>query len=177
MNMNKIYSFFSYFFRRSRMEKFLESFEITAGTTILDVGGTIYNWNLIDCPAKITLLNLETAVNQALPPNINYLQGDGTNLLFPDKSFDIVFSNSVIEHLFDLEHQKLFAKEISRVGKNYFVQTPNRSFFIEPHFLTPFYGYLSKSKQKKLLKNFTVWGLLLPYWIKEYCETYFRKVK
>ncbi len=45
-------------------------------------------------------------------------------LPFKDKSYDIVFSNSVIEHVGNLEKQKQFADEVQRVGKSYFIQTP-----------------------------------------------------
>jgi len=53
----------------------------------------------------------------------------------------------------------LFAKECRRVGGRYYVQTPNRWFFIEPHFLTPFIHYLPKRFQRKLLK-WTVWAMI-----------------
>lgn len=160
MTTNFIFSFLLRPFRRRRMKKFLDLFDISSETTILDVGGTPFNWQLINCPAKITLLNLGPSDKfPSLPKNINYVQGDGTKILYPDKSFDVVFSNSVIEHLQNFERQQLFAEEICRVGKNYFVQTPARSFFFEPHFLTPFFHYLPKRSQKRLFQNFTIWGL------------------
>ena len=34
------------------------------------------------------------------------------------------------------------AEEIMRVGKRYFVQTPNKNFIIEPHFLFPYFQFL-----------------------------------
>lgn len=58
------------------------------------------------------------------------------------------------------KNQMEFAKEIMRVGKNIFIQTPNKYFFIDPHLLTPFIHYLPKRIQRKLLRNFTVWGLI-----------------
>lgn len=66
------------------------------------------------------------------------MKGDATNLSqYSDKSFDIVFSNSVIEHLYTKENQISMAKEVNRVGKNYFIQTPNYWFPIEPHWVFP----------------------------------------
>jgi hypothetical protein len=151
----------SYTFRKRRMNQFMRFFEINDETKILDVGGTPYNWQIIHCPAQITLLNL-TIPNPLpnLPSNMKYIQGDGMNLQFADKSFDIVFSNSVIEHLFTLENQKKFALEVERVGKSLWIQTPARSFFFEPHFLAPFFQFLSKNSQVKLARNFTLWGWL-----------------
>jgi hypothetical protein len=34
------------------------------------------------------------------------------------------------------------ANEIRRVGRSFFVQTPNYRFFFEPHFLFPFFQFL-----------------------------------
>ena len=47
------------------------------------------------------------------------------------------------------------ANEVQRVGKNYFIQTPNYYFPIEPHFVFPFFQYLPKSLQVKLITNFS----------------------
>ena len=45
----------------------------------------------------------------------------------------------------------MFAAEIRRVGRQYFVQTPNRWFFAEPHFISPFIHFLPRSWSRKLL--------------------------
>jgi hypothetical protein len=154
------------------MSKFLHTFEITDKTTILDVGGTLFNWQLLDCPARITLLNISPLdLSSNLPANCNYVQGDGTDLRFDSKSFDIVFSNSVIEHLYSFENQLKFASEVERVGKALWIQTPARSFFFEPHFLTPFFHFLPKNARLKLARNFTFWG-----WITRPSTEYIRKV-
>ena len=43
------------------------------------------------------------------------------------------------------------AKETQRVGKYYFIQTPNKHFIIEPHFLLPFFQFLPKNLQYYIL--------------------------
>jgi ubiquinone/menaquinone biosynthesis C-methylase UbiE len=105
---------------------------------------------------------------------------DGRNMPFGDNSFDIVFSNSVIEHLGDKKSQEQFAKEIRRVGKAYWVQTPNKMFLIEPHLITPFVHWflhrLPKKFQKIVLRYFTVWGLLTKP-SKEQCENFLNEVR
>jgi 2-polyprenyl-3-methyl-5-hydroxy-6-metoxy-1,4-benzoquinol methylase len=63
---------------------------------------------------------------------------------FADGSFDLVFSNSVIEHLYTFENQAKMADEVQRVGKSYFVQTPNRYFPVEAHYAIPLAQYLPK---------------------------------
>jgi Methyltransferase domain len=72
-----------------------------------------------------------------------------------DGEYDIVFCSSVIEHVtiekdrvwevrdgrefrrLALERQQEFANEIRRIGHRYFVQTPNRWFWIESHTWLP----------------------------------------
>jgi ubiquinone/menaquinone biosynthesis C-methylase UbiE len=81
-------------------------------------------------------------------------------LPFRDQSFDVVFSNSVIEHVGSWEKQERFAAEVARVGKRYWVQTPNRYFPIETHVLTPFLHLLPRSWQIRIAPRFTVWSVL-----------------
>lgn len=112
---------------------------------ILDVGGTPQFWEnrgwagRNDC--HITLLNL--ASQESTHPNITCRTGDATQMPeFADGSFDVAFSNSVIEHLFTIEKQKAMAREIHRVAKAYWLQTPNFWFPIEPHFHVPGWQWL-----------------------------------
>ncbi len=143
------------YFRRQRMDRFRRQFGISQSTTILDVGGTGYNWSLLDIRPRIILLNLPRGLSQESFPAI---PGDGCFLPFRDQSFDIVFSNSVIEHVGTPEMQAQFAREVARVGKRYWVQTPDRSFPVEPHLLTPFLHYLPHTWQSRVARRFTVWN-------------------
>ncbi len=161
MNIHKIFNIILPFFRRRRMRKFIKTFSPSPQTSILDVGGTPMNWMLINCPSQITLLNLANSQDmQPLPENYSRVVGDGTDLDYPDNTFDICYSNSVIEHLGSFESQKLFARESCRVGRKIWAQTPAKNFFVEPHLITPFIHYFPKNVQEKLLRNFTVWGLI-----------------
>ena len=161
-SIHQIYAALSPLFRRRRMEHFLRRMRPSAATRILDVGGYPYNW--ADCPiqAQITLLNVHPfEIPQHLADRgMTSAIGDGCALQYQDQSFDIVFSNSVIEHVGAWERQVAFAAEMRRVGKALWIQTPARSFFIEPHLLTPFIHYLPLSTQRRLLRHFTVWGLM-----------------
>lgn len=125
--------------------------------TILDVGGTQGFWErmgFVDEPdITLTILNLE-------PQEVRYshfhsVVGDATDLsLFADHSFDVVFSNSVIEHVGDLNNQRRMAQEVRRVGRRYFLQTPNYYFPIEPHFLFVGFQWLPLSTRAWLLHHF-----------------------
>ena len=80
---------------------------------------------------------------------------------FAKDSFDHCYSNSVIEHIGEWDDQKCVADEIRRVGRSYYVQTPNFYFFIEPHFIAPFIHWLPVKLRIKLVRYFTLWGLTL----------------
>lgn len=81
------------------------------------------------------------------------IQGDVCNLPFKDNSFDIIFSNAVIEHVGNSERQMEFAKEIMRVGRKWFVTTPNRLFPFELHVYLPFIHYFPQKIQKYIMEN------------------------
>ena len=114
----------------------------------MDVGGTDYFWQhslLLSHPGvRITLLNLH--LEKTSHPAIQAVQGEATSMPeFGKDSFDLVFSNSVIEHLYTLENQQKMASEICRVGKRHFIQTPNIYFPIEAHYALPFAQYYPKA--------------------------------
>ncbi len=158
MNVHAIYNRISPWFRRRRLARFQAVFKPTAQTTLLDVGGYPWCWPEEVCPAQITMVNLEYPHVLPSAPGRRMVRGDGCALAFPDASFDIGFSNSVIEHVGTWENQQKFAAGIRRVGRRIWVQTPAHSFPIEPHLLAPFIHWLPKSAQRPLLRWFTGWG-------------------
>ncbi len=104
---------------------------------------------------RVTLLNL-THTSVSLK-GFTSVVGDACDLSeYEDDQFDIVFSNSVIEHLFTFENQTLMANEVRRVGKNYIIQTPNRYFPIEPHWMVPLFQFIPFRLRVFLTNNFTL---------------------
>ena len=147
-------------FRRARGKLLsAELNKLSRPAKLLDVGGTESFWrdSRIDNldGFEVLLLNLET--EPVSLPNFSSLAGDAKNLSqFPDKNFDLVVSNSVIEHVGGYEDQALMAQELIRVGKRVFVQTPARHFPIEPHFLFPFFALLPLSLRVWLIRHFAL---------------------
>src|SRR5262249_30258275 len=117
----------SRYFRRRRMLRFAREFGITAATRVLDIGGTPDCWGLLVEQPRLTLLNTPRA-RADLAGAAAWVAGDGRSLPFRDGAFDVVFSNSVIEHVGDRASQERFAREVARVGRGFWVQTPNRWF-------------------------------------------------
>ncbi len=133
--------------------------------TILDVGGTEEFWQKVqfdDDEAAIVIYNLtQAAVSRR---GMLSMAGDARDMHeFADQQFDVVFSNSVIEHVGDYEQQRLMAREVQRIGKRYYVQTPNRYFPIEPHVLLPFFQFFPFGLQVFILTHCkSPWGWKIP---------------
>jgi len=145
-------------YRTQKCEFFFKTFEPQPGDSMLDVGGgagitgefaALYRYF-----GEVHVVNLcAQSFEGEQFRNVQFAIADGCSLPFPDRSFDWVFSNAVIEHVGGRERQKQFAGEIQRVArKGYFVATPNRHFPIDPHTLLPFYQYLSPGLQKKVCR-------------------------
>jgi len=132
------------------MSALYDMMRISPKTAVLDVGGTMFNWKLAGFMPDLTILNV-CHPDSELPPGVKWVVGDARAMSFDDKSFEVVFSNSVIEHVGNWEDQKRFAEEVRRVGKCYFIQTPNYEFPIEPHLITPFVHWFPRRVQRALL--------------------------
>ena len=136
-------------FRRRRFQAFVDRLAVRPGDRILDVGGDEALW--LETPYRngVTVTNIAPAPAGAHLP---YVQADACDLAaaFDTSSFDVVFSNSVVEHVGDFERQRRFAAEVRRVGRRYWVQTPYLHFPIEAHMLFPFFQYLPRSGQRWL---------------------------
>lgn len=156
-------------FRLARFSLFVElvnSLPITdRPLRILDLGGVEAYWNdkrrLIDRPLEITLMNLDC--EPVTKPGFVSLRGNACHMPeLPDNSFDVIHSNSVIEHVGQWSGMMSMAREIRRVAPAYFVQTPYFWFPVEPHARTAFLHWLPE-----LLKFRLVMARKCgPYWSK-----------
>lgn len=149
---------FGRYFRARRLRRFARLLGVDASTTVLDIGGSEYYWDWCVARPRVTVVNLFQ--RDIRPDRLTWVWADGRRLPFPDGAFDVVHCNSVIEHLPDEASREQLAREVARVGRAYWVQTPNRWFPVESHTLTPGLHFLPKRWQARLARDFTVWGWL-----------------
>jgi SAM-dependent methyltransferase len=141
--------------RRRKFALFMETMAPTAETTVLDVGADDVGFGQGGCetsnffeelypwPQQITALGLTEGERfRAAFPGVRYVRADALELPFADDSFDVVFSNAVIEHVGDRERQRRFVAEALRVGRRAFITTPNLWFPVEVHTRLPLVHWL-----------------------------------
>jgi len=180
--MNPITSLVKHFSKQARCKRaeiFRSTFYLSENTRILDLGSE--NGSNINAVLEGTLVQHENVyiadINLDAVENGRKKYGfipvvirESEALPFEDNFFDIVYCSSVIEHVtipkekvwslfsdrkFKIEslaRQKEFAKEVKRLGKQYFVQTPYRHFFIESHTWLPFIAWLPRRLLIPLLR-------------------------
>lgn len=112
---------------------------------VLDIGGVEGYWSdklhMLQKPIRVTVVNVSDPQGGA--SDMIYVKGDARALtMFSDQQFDIVHSNSVIEHVGRWSDMQAMAREVARLAPAYFVQTPNFWFPMEPHARTLFLHWL-----------------------------------
>jgi SAM-dependent methyltransferase len=140
-------------FRRRRLRWFDERFGNCH--TLVDLGGTVDYWKDSHFRGSITLLNLFAQSDDSPVPNLRALQGDACRTAFADRSFDLAFSNSVIEHVGGPREQRQFARELLRLAGHVYCQTPNKWFPLEPHYLGLFLHWLPDTWRTPRLHRWT----------------------
>jgi ubiquinone/menaquinone biosynthesis C-methylase UbiE len=149
--------------RLRKLELFFERLQPSPTDRVLDVGGECdpkggsvqlsdhYQWR-----DRLTLVNIDSdalkRVNTVYP-ECHTLLGDACRLPFPDRHFDIGFSNAVIEHLFTWDNQRLMAAEMQRVCKRWFLATPNRWYPYEFHARLPVISWLPAPVMRKVTRQ------------------------
>jgi SAM-dependent methyltransferase len=124
--------------RARRHERFFALTGLPAGARVLDVGCGALGLRGLEPALDITGVDLAERPDYPGP----FVRADAADgLPFAEDEFDLVYSSSVIEHVTPAR-RAAFAAEVIRVGKGWFVQTPARSFPIEPHSLLPFAHWL-----------------------------------
>jgi len=129
--------------RERRWNTFRAAFPEVEQMAVLDLGGTTEAWLRAPTrPRAVVVLNLlepGTSDDPALIP----VAGDACDARrvlsaagLP-QSFDVVFSNSLLEHVGGHAKRLAVAAEVEALAPYHWIQTPNRYFPIEPHWLFP----------------------------------------
>jgi 2-polyprenyl-3-methyl-5-hydroxy-6-metoxy-1,4-benzoquinol methylase len=153
-------------FRRRRMEWLARLIEQKGlkGMSVLDVGGTQKFWgtNPKYLPkgaiTEIDIVNLPPS--EAFEVELNGIilrsyAGDALDAsTFRKDNYDLVLSNSVIEHVGNLSSESQMAEAIVKLRTCYWVQSLAKSFPLEPHFYFPFFAYLPLALRAALLRRF-----------------------
>jgi hypothetical protein len=130
--------------RQRRWSLLLARFPELASMHVLDLGGTPRAWAGAPVrPERLVILNTEpSGFDEAVAAEV--VTGDACAPP-PDLGghrFDLVFSNSVLEHVGGHDRRKRFADTVRAAAPRHWVQTPYRYFPIEPHFVFPGYQFL-----------------------------------
>lgn len=110
---------------------------------VVDLGGTAQWWdNAPVVPQHVTVVNLH--VTDAESSKVRSIQGDALRAdeLLSGEEFDLVFSNSLIEHLGGHSARRRFSNVVYALADSYVIQTPYRYFPIEPHWMFPGFQFL-----------------------------------
>jgi SAM-dependent methyltransferase len=129
--------------RRRRHEAFFPS--LRPGARVLDLGCGAIGLRALEPGLDITGVDIEERPGYPGP----FVRADAAQgLPFGDREFDLVYCSSVIEHVAP-ERREAFAAELRRVGRGWMVQTPARSFPVEPHSLLPFAHWLPETLRRR----------------------------
>ncbi len=129
--------------RSRRWEVFRHAFPEVENMAVLDLGGTAEAWRRAPVkPKTVVVLNL-TEPGTSDDPSVTPVAGDACNARAAlaaagiDQQFDLVFSNSLLEHVGGHASRAAVASEVAALAPYHWVQTPNRYFPVEPHWLFP----------------------------------------
>ena len=158
------------FFRERRMKWFLRRMQLKAGSTILDVGGlpglrsVPGFWQNHTSTYQVTLMNLPgTFANfseRELAP-FRLIEADACEYPCLPHTFDVVFSNAVLEHVGSARRQEKFANFVRSAGASYWIQTPSPWFPIEAHCDIPFWWQRPSRKRRRQINEWKRQGHFL----------------
>jgi hypothetical protein len=122
---------------------------------VIDLGGTVRHWETSPVrPASVVVVNL---IAESSPADwISPVQGDACDLpaeLMMGDKFDLVYSNSVIEHVGGHFRRLAFAENVRSLAPHHWVQTPYRYFPIEPHWLCPGLQFLPQRARAAAIRR------------------------
>jgi hypothetical protein len=142
-------------YRARRWDLLHESFPDIESMSVIDLGGRTGMWLRAPFrPATMHIVNLQ-APPAEIPDWMRVDQGDACAL--SDEvlggSYDLVFSNSVLEHVGGHAQRARFAANVHALAPRHWVQTPYRYFPVEPHWLFPGFQFLPLSMRAEISRK------------------------
>ena len=117
----------------------MNQFPDLADMSVIDLGGRVSSWaNALVRPKHVHIVNLEREAGD-VPDWAEVDYGDACDLpqAIRDRRYDLVFCNSVIEHVGGHERRLRLADAVHTLAESHWVQTPYRYFPVEPHWVAP----------------------------------------
>jgi hypothetical protein len=130
--------------RARRIDLLQRTFPELGSMRVLDLGGVAAMWQALPVlPEQVVLMN-EHAYPVPEDGVFVSVTGDACDPPSSMRSerFDLVFSNSVIEHVGGHQRRQGFAETVHTHAPRHWIQTPNRYFPLEPHWLFPGFQFL-----------------------------------
>jgi hypothetical protein len=143
--------------RAKRWATFHARFPDLAEMRVIDLGGYARSWAVTSVrPRDLTVVNLDgPGMEEDKGGATRTVRADACDLpaeLFADR-FDLVYSNSVLEHVGGRWRRQAFADAVTRLAPHCWIQTPSPSFPIEPHWLFPGFQFLPTAAQVRVSKH------------------------
>jgi hypothetical protein len=142
--------------RRLRRWDWLQAtFPEIESMSVIDLGGTVEAWQRAPIhPGSVHVVNLEPPPEE-VPSWIRADQADACSLPphISSGNYDLVFSNSVIEHVGGHAQRMRFADTVHKIADLHWVQTPYRYFPVEPHWLFPGFQFLPLTVRAELSRR------------------------
>jgi hypothetical protein len=141
--------------RARRWDLVLECFPDLASMDVIDLGGRVSTWLGAPVrPRSVHVVNLEGQADGATG-TITTEYGDACALPahLTGRRYDLVFSNSVLEHVGGHERRARFADSVHALADRHWVQTPYRYFPVEPHWLFPGMQFLPLSARSTIAQR------------------------
>jgi hypothetical protein len=142
--------------RQRRHEEFNRRFPDLENMRVLDLGGTVASWRASAVrPLKLTLVNLSHEQEHDSSESwMEVVYADACTGGFG--KYDLVFSNSLLEHLGGHARRRQFADVVHESAPYWWVQTPYRYFPVEPHWVFPGFQFLPFRVRQEITQRWKI---------------------
>lgn len=141
--------------RKERERWLAETFPDLAQMSVIDLGGRITTWQRAPVrPKHVHMVNMQPSQTD-MPEWAEFDLGDACALPahIAARRYDLVFANSVIEHVGGHERRQRFADAVHQLSDAHWIQTPYRYFPIEPHWMAPGMQFLPVPARARMVRH------------------------